>query len=135
MHRSRTLIAAISLSTALAACGGATAVAGVSLASPASASEVIAEAPAGLTVLDVRTPAEFADGHLADAINIDFYEADFADQLAQLDKDVPYVMYCRSGNRSATAAEIMRDLGFTEVYEVDGGILAWVQSGLPITDQ
>ena len=135
MHRSRTSIAALSLSLVLAACSGATAVDGVSLSSAAAASEVIAAAPAGLVVLDVRTPAEFTDGHLADAINIDFYEADFADSLKALDRDVPYVLYCRSGNRSATAAQIMRDLGFTEVYEVDGGILAWVQAGLPITNQ
>ncbi len=136
MHRSRVFLAALGLSLALAACGGATAtVEGVSLVSAPSASEVVAEAPPGLVVLDVRTPAEYAEAHLAGAVLIDFYEPDFADRIAELDRSVPYVMYCRSGNRSASAAEIMRDLGFEEVYEVDGGILAWAQAGLPLTNQ
>ncbi len=88
--------------------------------------------PADLVVLDVRTPEEFSEGHLDSAINIDFYEADFGTNLANLDKDVPYVLYCRSGNRSGTTAQEMRSLGFTEVYEVDGGILSWLDSGLPL---
>ncbi len=60
---------------------------------------------------------------------IDFYRDDFADQLAELDKDVPYVVYCRSGNRSGQATSLMADLGFTDVAEVDGGIVAWANSG------
>ena len=58
--------------------------------------------------------------------------ADFADRLSDLDKDTPYFVYCRSGNRSATTIDMMRDLGFTEVYELDGGIASWAAAGLPI---
>ena len=90
---------------------------------------MISDDPAGLVVLDIRTPEEFNAGALPSAINIDFYEADFRDRLADLDKDVPYVMYCNSGNRSATAADMMEELGFTEVYEINGGIQAWAQAG------
>lgn len=86
----------------------------------------------GVVVLDVRTAEEFVAGHLADAVNIDFYAADFRNQLSDLDRDAPYVLYCRSGNRSAQTLELMRELGFTNVVDVDGGIVAWVTAGLPI---
>jgi rhodanese-related sulfurtransferase len=87
---------------------------------------------AGLVVLDIRTPEEFNEARLADAIMVDFYADDFADQLDALDKDVPYVMYCRSGNRSSEAVTTMKDLGFVEVYEIDGGIVNWSERGYPI---
>ncbi len=93
---------------------------------------ILADAPDDLVVLDVRTPEEFAEGHLADATLIDIYEADFADRIAELDPDVPYVVYCRSGNRSGQAVELMGELGFTDVTDIDGGILAWNAAGLPI---
>ena len=117
------------LAVFVSACGGATATGSVDLVAPSAAADVISDAPAGLVVLDIRTPEEFNAGALPDAVNVDFYEADFRDQLADLDKDVPYVMYCNSGNRSATAADMMEQLGFTEVYEIDGGIQAWAQGG------
>lgn len=104
---------------------------GVTLVSPAEAAAVVADSPDGLVVLDVRTPAEWEDFRLGDSILVDFYEPDFADRIAALDRNAPYVMYCRSGNRSATAARLMRDLGFTEVYEIAGGIQAWREAGLP----
>ena len=128
MRRVLFLVAALGL--IVSACGGATETAGkVDLVTPAAAEDVISEAPTGLVVLDIRTPDEFNAGALPNAINIDFYASDFADQLDALDKNVPYVMYCNSGNRSATAARQMEDLGFVEVYEIDGGIQAWAQAG------
>jgi rhodanese-related sulfurtransferase len=63
---------------------------------------------------------------------LDFYAPDFADRLAQLDPDVPYLIYCRSGNRSGQTLALMEDLGFTDVADVDGGILAWGDAGLPV---
>ncbi len=87
--------------------------------------------PADLVILDVRTPEEFAEGHLDGAVMIDFYDADFAEQLAGLDPDVPYLLYCRSGNRSGQTIEVMRELGFTDVADIDGGILSWSDAGLP----
>lgn len=114
-----------------AGCGGSAAVAeGVVLVAPDRASEVLDDP--GVVALDVRTRDEFVEGHVAGAVNVDFYAADFAERLAGLDRDATYVLYCRSGNRSASTAEIMRDLGFASVYEVDGGILAWEQAGLPV---
>ena len=58
--------------------------------------------------------------------------ADAADRIGELDRDLPYVLYCNSGNRSADAAQLMTDLGFSEVYEVDGGIQGWLGAGLPV---
>ncbi|MEM9514809.1 MAG: rhodanese-like domain-containing protein [Actinomycetota bacterium] len=100
--------------------------------SPADAAALIDDPPDDLVVLDVRTPEEFAEGHLADAALLDFYRADFAEQVAELDRDVPYVVYCRSGNRSGRTAALMEDLGFTDVTDVDGGILAWSKAQLPV---
>jgi rhodanese-related sulfurtransferase len=81
-------------------------------------------------VIDVRTPQEYADAHLAGAINIDYYADDFRTQLATLDRTKPYAIYCRSGNRTAKTLRIMRELGFTYVYDLRGGILAWEAAGL-----
>ena len=83
-------------------------------------------------MLDVRTPEEFAEGHLDGAVLVDFYDADFADQLAELDPDVPYLVYCRSGNRSGQTLDVMEQLGFTSAVDVDGGIVAWQDAGLPV---
>jgi phage shock protein E len=83
----------------------------------------------GVVVLDVRTPAEFAVGHLADAVNIDVESRDFGDRIAELDKDATYAVYCRSGNRSAVAMKAMLDAGFTDVAHLDGGITDWMASG------
>mgnify|MGYP002629041982 CR=1 FL=1 len=105
---------------------------GVRLVSSTEAAAIVASPPDDLVILDVRTPEEFAEGHLDRAQLIDFYQADFAQQLADLDPSVPYVLYCRSGNRSGQAADMMRELGFVDVVDVDGGILAWSDAGLPV---
>lgn len=78
------------------------------------------------TVIDVRTPAEFAAGHVDGAENMDLNAATFEQQVEQLDKDEEYLVYCQSGNRSAQAADKMADLGFTEI--VDGGGIVELQS-------
>ncbi len=105
---------------------------GIRLVTPQEGAEIQAEPPQDLVILDVRTPEEFAEGRLEGAIMIDFYEADFADQLAELDPNVPYLLYCRSGNRSGQAAAVMEQLGFTDVSDIDGGILSWSDAGLPL---
>lgn len=119
---------------ALAACGGDSSAdtATIETISPAEASGLLEDPPADLVVLDVRTPAEFAEGHLPDAVNLDIQAAGFADDLAALDREVPYLLYCRTDNRSGRAREMMRDLGFAEVYEIDGGIVAWAEAGLAV---
>ena len=128
--RSRLIAALVAAIMLLAACGGDTAV--FEMTAAGDAQELLAEQPPGLVVLDVRTPDEFAEGHIADATNIDFYEPDFAASLDALDKEKPYFVYCRSGNRSESAVAIMEDLGFNEVYELDGGIISWVEAGNPV---
>ena len=115
------------------ACGGDTSEPGeLRLVSVQEGAEIQAEPPSDLVILDVRTPEEFAEGHLEGAVMIDFYDLDFADQLAELDPDVPYLLYCRSGNRSGQTLALMEELGFTDVADVDGGINQWQAAGLPV---
>ena len=117
----------------LSACGGSTATdSKLELTSVGNIAEIIAEPPADLVILDIRTPEEFAAGHIAGAINIDYYASDFEAQLGDLDLEVPYVMYCNSGNRSSNALPLMDSIGFSEVYELDGGIQAWFNAGNPV---
>jgi phage shock protein E len=87
----------------------------------------------GTEVIDVRTPAEYDAGHLAGATNIDVEGPGFAQEIAGLDKSATYAVYCRSGNRSRTATQLMVDAGFTDVVELDGGINAWVAAGQPVS--
>ena len=82
----------------------------------------------GVTVIDVRTPAEFASGHLQGAVNIDIESADFATRIAALDEDGTYAVYCRSGRRSSIAADALLGAGFAHVQDLAGG-LADLQAG------
>ena len=83
-------------------------------------------------IIDVRTPEEFSDGHIENAINIDFYSDTFRDDLDKLDKNKMYFIYCKSGNRSGSAMDIMAELGFKEVYNLSVGIKGWIAEGLPV---
>ena len=124
-----------------AGCGGESAgeAAQETVAAPSSAVTLVSPDDAhalvesgDVEVLDVRTPEEYAEGHLEGATNIDFYASDFADQIAELDRDQEYVVYCRSGNRSSQATALMAEQGFAAVNDVDGGIVAWEAAGLPV---
>ncbi|MDO8687962.1 MAG: rhodanese-like domain-containing protein [Dehalococcoidales bacterium] len=86
---------------------------------------------ADFVILDVRTPEEFADGHIENAVNIDFYLATFRDELDRLDKNKTYLVYCRSGSRSFSAAKIMETLKFKKIYNMLDGIIGWRAEGLP----
>lgn len=83
-------------------------------------------------IIDVRTPEEFAAGHLDGAVNIDATAADFSERIAELDPKGAYTLYCRSGNRAARAAELMTAAGFTEVRNAGGLEEAAKSLGLPI---
>jgi len=83
-------------------------------------------------VVDVRTPAEFAEGHLARAQLVDFEATNFRDQIATFDRSARYLVYCHSGNRSGQATAIMAELGFVDVSNLDGGIAAWAAAGQPV---
>lgn len=85
----------------------------------------------GAQLLDVRTPGEWNEGVIEDATLMNFYEEDFKDRVAKLDKDKPVAVYCKSGGRSGQAMTMMRDMGFKEVYNLNGGIDAWNKAGKP----
>lgn len=76
-------------------------------------------------LVDVRTLEEFNEGHLKNAQNICVTDDDFKQNISKLDKDKPVYLYCRSGKRSASAAKILKDLGFKEIYDMEGGYLNW----------
>ncbi|TBN05595.1 rhodanese-like domain-containing protein [Hyunsoonleella flava] len=77
-------------------------------------------------VLDVRTDEEVADGIIPNAIHIDIYKGqEFIDAIEALDTSKSYYVYCRSGNRSGQACQIMEELGFEKAYNLEGGMLQW----------
>lgn len=83
-------------------------------------------------LLDVRTPDEFSEAHIANAKNMDWNSAGFKAEAAQLDKSKPVFVYCLSGGRSASSIEFLQANGFKEVYELDGGIMKWKSANLPL---
>jgi phage shock protein E len=87
---------------------------------------------ADAVVIDVRTPGEYTAGHLEGALNIDVQSADFDSRVSTLPTDGDYVLYCRSGSRSAAAASRLADLGFTSVTDAGAMSAATVSTGLPI---
>lgn len=84
-------------------------------------------------IIDVRTPEEYSGGHVEEALLINIHDASFEDKISAVDKEKPCFVYCLSGGRSAKAAQYMREAGFKEVYELEGGILSWRNKGLPLT--
>ncbi len=116
-------VAALLLAAALlAGCG-----------SPSQVGPAAVAVEPGATIIDVRTPAEYAAEHLAGSVNIDLQSPDFAGQVGKLDRAGIYVVYCRSGNRSAEAARVMTSMGYASVR--DAGSLQQAESltGLAIT--
>lgn len=82
-----------------------------------------------IVLLDVRTPAEFASGHISGATNIDFESGTFASDIIKLDKSRSYAVYCRSGNRSGQATALMAKDGFKSIFNLNGGIIDWQAAG------
>jgi rhodanese-related sulfurtransferase len=103
------------------------------LLTPAEAEKLIADKDKKVVVLDVRTPEEFAAGHIAGATNIDFNADDFQKKLEQLPKDQTYLVNCAIGGRSAKACKLMNQLDFKSVYNLKGGMNAWEDAGKPVT--
>jgi rhodanese-related sulfurtransferase len=91
-------------------------------------------AEAGVITLDVRTPIEFAEGHIEGARLIDFQSGNFENEIAALDKNATYAVYCRSGNRSGQAVKVMQDAGFSNVFNMNGGVIDWANAGLPLVN-
>ncbi len=86
-------------------------------------------------LIDVRTPEEFAKGHLEGAVNINFKKRTFPSYISAIAKDKPVLIYCRSGNRSAKAAFIMQTLGFKEIYDLTPGFKGWNAKKLAVATE
>jgi rhodanese-related sulfurtransferase len=133
MKRSTILLSLLAISILiLAACAAPASTAGTSaLISPASYVDQFGADQSfdEHILLDVRTPEEFANGHIPGAININVEE--LSTRMSEIPSDLPVVVYCRSGNRSATAAAMLSGQGYT-VYDL-GGIIDWQAAGLPVS--
>ena len=86
-----------------------------------------------IMLLDVRSPEEYAQGHIKHAVNINYFDADFMDQIMKLDKNEEIYLYCKGGIRSNNAANKLKKAGFTKVYDLKGGIVGWSNQGLEIS--
>ncbi|NNL43677.1 MAG: rhodanese-like domain-containing protein [Desulfobacterales bacterium] len=102
--------------------------------SPKMAADLIAKHKnnSDFIILDVRTPREFRNGHIEEAILLDFYSKTYTDELNRLDKSKTYLIYCRSGNRSGKTLDLIKNMGFNQVYNMDKGIRGWLSMGFPV---
>ena len=82
-------------------------------------------------LLDVRTIEEFSESKIPGSLNIDYYLEDFNSNLDSLDKKLNYYIYCKSGNRSSKTLLLLKDKGFKNVFNLEGGIIAWKDSNYP----
>ncbi|MEW6144443.1 MAG: rhodanese-like domain-containing protein [Thermodesulfobacteriota bacterium] len=87
----------------------------------------------GFIILDVRTAEEFSGGHIEGARNIDVKSESFSDEVGKLDRSKTYLVHCRTGRRSETAVEVMEEMGFTDIYWMQDGIVGWQDAGYPVT--
>lgn len=87
---------------------------------------------ADYALLDVRSVAEFKQGHIAGAINADVNSRAFAEVIKGIDKNKPVLLYCAVGGRSSYAARLMREQGFTQLYHLNDGIVGWAREGMAL---
>ena len=80
-------------------------------------------------LVDVRTEDEYNSGYIENSLNIDYFSNDFSLNADKLDKSTPIILYCRSGKRSSMSANKISKLGFKEIYNLEGGILEWIEEG------
>ena len=80
-------------------------------------------------LLDVRTKDEFNSGYIENSLNIDYFSDEFSINVDKLDKNIPIILYCRSGRRSGLSANKIKKLGFKEIYNLEGGVLEWIEQG------
>lgn len=98
---------------------------------PKAAAERLKKDPK-IVVVDIRTPEEFAEGHINGAININMRAEDFEENLAKLDRGSTYLMHCLSGGRSTASIPVWEKLGFKKVLHLDEGKMGWVEEDLPL---
>jgi thioredoxin len=116
------------ISFAVLSCNGQTSK-NVKTIEAAAFAEKIAATP-NAQILDVRTPEEYVSGHIDNAVNVNWNGTDFVAKAAALDKTKPVFVYCKSGGRSKQASAKLEELGFTTIYELQGGMLKWDAAGL-----
>lgn len=97
------------------------------------AAKLIKEKPEDLLILDVRTPAEYREGHIAGARNMDFFGGRFDMDARSLPKNSRILVYCRSGKRSAGACDSLREIGLDNLYHMHEGFDGWKKAGLPVS--
>lgn len=126
----KNLLICLILSTTLLGCKEIVAQDQANLVSPM---EMLKSVESGsVQIIDVRTPAEFQEGHIKNAKNIDFLSPSFSKEIIGLDKEKPVYIYCRSGNRSGKSVKDFLNAGFKEVYDLEVGIVGWKSEGLPV---
>jgi rhodanese-related sulfurtransferase len=86
----------------------------------------------GIQLVDVRTPSEYKEGHLPNALNIDFFDPNFEVNIQKLDKTKPVIVYCQRGSRSAKCASQLIANGFVKIYDLDRGFSKWKSSGFEV---
>jgi rhodanese-related sulfurtransferase len=86
-------------------------------------------------ILDLRTPEETVKGKIPGAIEIDFHGSAFKSSIAALDRNKVYLIYCAAGSRSGDTAELMEEMGFTRVYNLEDGYKGWVKEEMPVTKE
>lgn len=101
----------------------------ISLLNPTDFEAKMAALEKQATVVDVRTPNEFRTGYIAKATNVDFYAKDFLTKMEALPKDKAVMVYCAKGGRSGKASQKIKSLGFTQIYDLDGGMTQWIAEG------
>ncbi|GAA4292790.1 rhodanese-like domain-containing protein [Aestuariibaculum suncheonense] len=126
MRRIIVLISLIVISTV--GCKGLSTQKDIVNVSVSSATEMVNNT-SKLQLIDVRTPEEYNSGHLEGATNIDFFSDSFREDIEKLDKHKPVLVYCKSGGRGSKSAAIFKELGFTKIYNMEGGITSWNDAG------
>ncbi|MFK5880390.1 MAG: rhodanese-like domain-containing protein [Flavobacteriaceae bacterium] len=84
-------------------------------------------------LIDIRTPEEYNEGYIKNAVNINFFDDDFMEQMSKLNKDEPLYIYCRSGGRSGRASDKLEEAGFTKVYDLGVGMNGWRKEEKAVT--
>lgn len=129
-----TALAALLLAVPGGGCTGSEEESAVNTVSVAGAHALIEEQKgnASFVILDVRTPEEYASGHIDGAVNLDYRNSSFEAGVGALDPEKTYLVYCRTGVRGAAASEIMAKKGISKVSNMKGGITAWTTAGYPV---
>ena len=101
------------------------------------AASSLASQQADAIIVDVRTPIEYEMSHITGAVNVDVQNESFADNAIALDPGKTYIVHCTKnpvGGRSSRALQTLQDLGFKNLYSLEGGYVAWQEAELPLTD-